>query len=54
MLDRQARAGFYQDRREQVFAFSRALNAEYHRRADAGCAVTPEADIPANDTRHML
>ena len=39
MLDRQATAGFYQDRREQVFAFSKALNQEYHRLANAGCAV---------------
>ena len=39
MLDRQAIGGFYQDRREQLLAFSQALNAEYHRLADAGCAV---------------
>jgi len=39
MLDRQAIGGFYQDRREQILAFSTALNAEYHRLADAGCAV---------------
>jgi 5-methyltetrahydropteroyltriglutamate--homocysteine methyltransferase len=39
MLDRQAISGFYKDRREQVLAFSAALNAEYHRLADAGCAV---------------
>ena len=39
MLDRQAIGGFYQDRREQLFAFSKALNDEYHRLADAGCAV---------------
>jgi 5-methyltetrahydropteroyltriglutamate--homocysteine methyltransferase len=39
MLDRQAIGGFYQDRREQVLAFSKALNDEYHRLADAGCAV---------------
>jgi 5-methyltetrahydropteroyltriglutamate--homocysteine methyltransferase len=39
MLDRQARPGFYKDRREQVLAFSKALNEEYHRLADAGCAV---------------
>jgi 5-methyltetrahydropteroyltriglutamate--homocysteine methyltransferase len=39
MLDRQATSGFYKDRREQVFAFSHALNQEYQRLADAGCAV---------------
>jgi 5-methyltetrahydropteroyltriglutamate--homocysteine methyltransferase len=39
MLDRQVIGGFYKDRREQLFAFSQALNAEYHRLADAGCAV---------------
>jgi 5-methyltetrahydropteroyltriglutamate--homocysteine methyltransferase len=39
MLDRQATSGFYKDRREQVLAFSDALNAEYHRLAGAGCAV---------------
>ena len=39
MLDRQATSGFYKDRRDQVFAFSRALNQEYHRLADAGCSV---------------
>jgi 5-methyltetrahydropteroyltriglutamate--homocysteine methyltransferase len=39
MLDRQSVAGFYRDRHEQVFAFSEALNKEYHRLADAGCAV---------------
>lgn len=39
MLDRQATAGFYTDRRDQVLAFSKALNEEYHRLADAGCAV---------------
>jgi 5-methyltetrahydropteroyltriglutamate--homocysteine methyltransferase len=39
MLDRQVIGGFYKDRREQLFAFSAALNAEYHRLADAGCAV---------------
>jgi 5-methyltetrahydropteroyltriglutamate--homocysteine methyltransferase len=39
MLDRQATAGFYADRREQVLAFSAALNQEYHRLADAGCPV---------------
>ncbi|MGD9925634.1 MAG: hypothetical protein AB7V13_29915 [Pseudorhodoplanes sp.] len=37
MLDRQSLPGFYKDRREQVFAFSKALNEEYHRLADAGC-----------------
>jgi 5-methyltetrahydropteroyltriglutamate--homocysteine methyltransferase len=39
MLDRQAVGGFYKDRRDQVLAFSKALNEEYHRLADAGCAV---------------
>ncbi len=39
MLDRQSIAGFYQDRHEQVLAFSAALNQEYHRLADADCAV---------------
>jgi 5-methyltetrahydropteroyltriglutamate--homocysteine methyltransferase len=39
MLDRQATSGFYQDRRDQVLAFSSALNQEYHRLADAGCPV---------------
>ena len=39
MLDRQSIAGFYPDRREQLLAFSKALNEEYHRLADAGCAV---------------
>jgi 5-methyltetrahydropteroyltriglutamate--homocysteine methyltransferase len=39
MLDRQAIGGFYPDRREQLLAFSKALNEEYHRLADAGCAV---------------
>ena len=39
MLDRQAQPGFYKDRREQVLAFSKALNEEYHRLANAGCAV---------------
>jgi methionine synthase II (cobalamin-independent) len=39
MLDRQSLGGFYRDRRDQVLAFSKALNEEYHRLADAGCAV---------------
>jgi 5-methyltetrahydropteroyltriglutamate--homocysteine methyltransferase len=39
MLDRYAASGFYTDRRDQVFAFSKALNQEYHRLAEAGCAV---------------
>src|SRR4029079_680993 len=30
---------FYKDRKEAVFAFSDALNEEYHRLADAGCQV---------------
>ena len=39
MLDRQSIFGFYNDRRDQLLAFSKALNEEYHRLADAGCAV---------------
>ena len=39
MIDRQVAPGFYRDRRERLMAFSRALNAEYHRLADAGCPV---------------
>jgi 5-methyltetrahydropteroyltriglutamate--homocysteine methyltransferase len=39
MLDRQVAVGFYKDRRDQLFSFSRALNQEYLRLADAGCAV---------------
>jgi len=39
MLDRQATSAFYKDRRDQVLAFSTALNKEYHRLADCGCAV---------------
>jgi 5-methyltetrahydropteroyltriglutamate--homocysteine methyltransferase len=38
MLDRQSIPGFYKDRRDQILAFSEALNGEYHRVADAGCA----------------
>lgn len=37
MIDRQVSRGFYQDRLEQLFAFSRALNSEYHRLADSEC-----------------
>jgi 5-methyltetrahydropteroyltriglutamate--homocysteine methyltransferase len=39
MLDRQSIGGFYKNRRDQLLAFSKALNEEYHRLADAGCAV---------------
>jgi 5-methyltetrahydropteroyltriglutamate--homocysteine methyltransferase len=39
MIERQSENQFYKDRREAVFAFSDALNAEYHRLADAGCQV---------------
>jgi 5-methyltetrahydropteroyltriglutamate--homocysteine methyltransferase len=39
MLDRQVAVGFYKDRRDQLFSFSRALNQEYQRLVDAGCAV---------------
>lgn len=39
MLDLQAHNRFYKDRRDSVMAFSEALNAEYHRLADAGCPV---------------
>ena len=39
MLDRQSTPGYYKDRRDQVLAFSKALNQEYHRLADAGCSV---------------
>ena len=39
MLDLQAQNRFYKDRRESAMAFSAALNSEYHRLADAGCAV---------------
>jgi 5-methyltetrahydropteroyltriglutamate--homocysteine methyltransferase len=39
MLDRYVVSGFYKERREQVFAFSRAHNQEHHRLADAGCPV---------------
>jgi len=39
MLDRYVASGFYEARRDQIFAFSKALNQEYHRLADAGCAV---------------
>jgi 5-methyltetrahydropteroyltriglutamate--homocysteine methyltransferase len=39
MLDLQSVNKFYKDRRDSVMAFSDALNGEYHRLADAGCAV---------------
>jgi 5-methyltetrahydropteroyltriglutamate--homocysteine methyltransferase len=39
MLDRQATNRFYKSRAESIFAFSHALNEEYHRLADAGCPV---------------
>ena len=39
MLDLQMQNRFYKDRRESVMAISEALNAEYHRLADAGCPV---------------
>jgi 5-methyltetrahydropteroyltriglutamate--homocysteine methyltransferase len=39
MIERQVVNKFYKDRRESVFAFSEALNREYHRLADAGCPV---------------
>jgi len=39
MLELQAQNRFYKDRRESVMAFSEAMNAEYHRLADAGCPV---------------
>jgi 5-methyltetrahydropteroyltriglutamate--homocysteine methyltransferase len=39
MIDRQVAPGYYRDRREQLLAFSQALNSEYHRLADAGCPV---------------
>jgi 5-methyltetrahydropteroyltriglutamate--homocysteine methyltransferase len=39
MIERQSRNQFYKDRQEAVFAFSDALNKEYHRLADAGCQV---------------
>jgi len=39
MIERQSRNQFYKDRQAAVFAFSDALNKEYHRLADAGCQV---------------
>ncbi|HVG51382.1 MAG TPA: cobalamin-independent methionine synthase II family protein [Xanthobacteraceae bacterium] len=39
MIERQSRNVYYKDRRDAVFAFSDALNQEYHRLADAGCQV---------------
>jgi len=38
-LDQQVPNRFHKDRSESIRAFSRALNAEYHRLADAGCQV---------------
>lgn len=39
MIERQARNEYYASREEALFALSEALNEEYHRLADAGCAV---------------
>jgi 5-methyltetrahydropteroyltriglutamate--homocysteine methyltransferase len=39
MIERQSKNRFYKDRKDAVFAFSDALNEEYHRLADAGCQV---------------
>jgi 5-methyltetrahydropteroyltriglutamate--homocysteine methyltransferase len=39
MIERQARNQYYASREEALFALSEALNEEYHRLADAGCAV---------------
>jgi 5-methyltetrahydropteroyltriglutamate--homocysteine methyltransferase len=39
MIERQAHNEFYANREEALFALSDALNEEYHRLADAGCAV---------------
>ncbi len=39
MIERQSKNRFYKDRKDAIFAFSDALNAEYHRLADAGCQV---------------
>jgi len=39
LVERQSKNLFYKDRTEAVFAFSDALNEEYHRLADAGCQV---------------
>ncbi|MGZ5827350.1 MAG: hypothetical protein ACXWJW_02300 [Xanthobacteraceae bacterium] len=39
MIDRQVTNDFYGDRVERLFAFSQAMNDEYHRLADAGCPV---------------
>ncbi len=38
-LDQQVPNRFHKDRSESISAFSRALNEEYHRLADAGCSV---------------
>jgi 5-methyltetrahydropteroyltriglutamate--homocysteine methyltransferase len=38
-LDQQVPNRFHKDRSESIKAFSRALNEEYHRLADAGCSV---------------
>ena len=39
MIERQVAPGHYRDRRERLMAFSRALNEELNRLADAGCPV---------------
>ncbi len=39
MIERQVINRFYKDRHDSLFAFSAALNEEYHRLADAGCPV---------------
>jgi 5-methyltetrahydropteroyltriglutamate--homocysteine methyltransferase len=39
MIERQVRNQFYASRQEALFALSEALNEEYHRLADVGCAV---------------
>jgi 5-methyltetrahydropteroyltriglutamate--homocysteine methyltransferase len=39
MIERQSKNRFYKDRKDAIFAFSEALNEEYHRLADAGCQV---------------
>ena len=37
MMDKSVVNRFYKSRKESLFAFSEALNTEYHRLADAGC-----------------
>ncbi len=39
MIERQSRNGFYGSRKDALLALSDAMNAEYHRLADAGCPV---------------